>query len=262
MSATSSPARPRIRPVALPVEHGGWALLLEPLLLGLLAAPAPGGALLGLAALGAFLCRHPLALAASDLRRGRRYPRTGLALRFAAGYALLALAAGAAALALGGWVCWPAALLAAPLVAAQLSFDVRRQARALPAELVGAAALSALAAAVAMAGGWALAPALALWAYVAARALPSVLYVRARLRRARGEAAPAAPALLAQLAGLLAVAGLAALGLLPWPAALGPALLLARAAYLLAPGRPAPRAAIVGAQEAVFGLAYVAIALL
>lgn len=247
--------RPRWRPVALPAEHGGWALLLEPLLLGLVVAPSGAGGLLALAALGAFLCRHPLALALSDRRRGRRYPRTALAEAFAAGYGALALTAGGVALALSGGVPWPALLPAAGLAALQMFYDARRAGRALLPELAGAAALAMLAPAVALCGGMALLPALALGALAMARALPAIIYVRVRLRLARGEPTSARPAILAHVAGLAAGLALVAFGLLPWLAALALALLLARAAWTYAP----VRAAIVGVQEVVAGLLTVAL---
>jgi hypothetical protein len=53
----------RLRPIALPTEHGGWSLLAAPILLGLRLAPSAADAWLSLAALGAFLTRQPLELA-------------------------------------------------------------------------------------------------------------------------------------------------------------------------------------------------------
>ena len=82
----------RIRTVALPNEHGGWGLALEPVALGLLVAPSPAGFFLAVATLGAFLKRHPFKIVAGDRRRGRRFPRTAVAERFALLYACLALA--------------------------------------------------------------------------------------------------------------------------------------------------------------------------
>ena len=80
----------RIRPIALPVEHGGWGLLFEPIVLGLLLAPSLAGLFLSVGAMGAFLARHPFKLAVGDWRRGRRIPRTALAERFAVLYVCIA----------------------------------------------------------------------------------------------------------------------------------------------------------------------------
>jgi hypothetical protein len=73
----------RLRSLALPVEHGGWGLLGEPLVLGLAIAPSWAGAGVGLFAAFAFLARHPLKLAAADWRQRRRSPRTLAAERVA-----------------------------------------------------------------------------------------------------------------------------------------------------------------------------------
>ncbi|HWQ15680.1 MAG TPA: YwiC-like family protein, partial [Roseiflexaceae bacterium] len=188
----------RLRLVALPTEHGGWGFLLEPIVLGLALAPSLAGLLLGLTAIGIFLTRHPLTLMLGDWRRGKRYPRTAWAERFVLLYGLTALAAGVAALAVAR-PFWQALALAVPLAHAQLIFDLRKQSRGLLPEVAGAWALSASAPAITLAAGAPLAPALAIWAVLAARALVSILYVRARLRRLRGVPAHAWPVYTAHL---------------------------------------------------------------
>lgn len=256
-SATPIPAR--IRLVALPTEHGGWGFLLEPIVLGLALAPTGAGLLLGIAALGAFLTRHPLQLALGDRQRGKRYPRTILAERFALGYGLLTL------LGLGGaaWLAeapfWQALALAAPLAALQQAYDLRKQSRALAAELAGAAALAALTPAILLAAGWELTAAFVLWFILIARAIPAILYVRARLRRVRGIAASATSSFLAHGMALAVVAGMAAAGLTPWTAPLALAILALRAIYGLSSRRRPIRAAIVGFQELAFGILTVAL---
>src|SRR5215510_13317849 len=67
------------RTVVLPREHGGWSLIAEPALLGLLVAPSWAGLALGLAGLLAFLARQPLRLYLVDRTRSRSLPRTALA---------------------------------------------------------------------------------------------------------------------------------------------------------------------------------------
>lgn len=65
--------RVRLRTVARPVEHGGWSLTLEPVASGLLVAPSLAGPFISLAAVGAFLARHPFKIVTGDRRRGRRF---------------------------------------------------------------------------------------------------------------------------------------------------------------------------------------------
>lgn len=76
--------RSTFRSVALPAEHGGWGLTLEPGLLGLLVAPGLAGLCIAAGAMVAFLVRTPLKIVAVDHRRGRSLERTRLARRVAA----------------------------------------------------------------------------------------------------------------------------------------------------------------------------------
>ena len=71
------------RAVAVPSEHGGWGLTLEPVLLGLLVGFSWSGVAIGLATFLAFLVRTPLKLALVDRRRQRRLPWTRVASQIA-----------------------------------------------------------------------------------------------------------------------------------------------------------------------------------
>jgi hypothetical protein len=247
----------RWQAVALPPEHGSWGLVGEPVALGLLVAPAWASLLVGLGAFAGFLAYRPAKLALGDLRRGRRYPRTALALRFAAAFGLVACLVLAGALFLDRALAGPGWLLpftlAAPFAVVFVVYDLR-PGRSWQAEVAAPVAFAATAAAMAWAGGVPPAVALSLWAVMAARSVPSVLYVRERLRLERREPARPAPAVAAHLAGLTAVAALAAAGWLPWLGVLAVGLLLARAAWgLSALRRPAtPRA--VGFGEIAWGV--------
>ncbi len=256
-------AKVRWRTLALPNEHGAWAFLLEPALLGLGVAPSPAGFVLVVAGLGALLTQHPLGLALADLRRGKRFPRTLPALGLAASYGALTLLMVVAAFRLGAR---PAALaplaLVLPIALVQLGFDARNRGRDARAEIAGALALGALAAAIVMAGGGPWGVALALWLVAAGRNVPSVLYVRARLRLQRGGAAPRGPVLAAHVAALVAVAGACVAGVLPWLALGAFAVLLTRAAAGMRPSAPVLAAKSVGMLEMAFGLTTVAAVLL
>ena len=246
-----------MRRVVLPAEHGGWAFLGEPMLLGLLVAPSAAGALLALAAVAAFLTRQPLRLWAGDRRRGRSYPRTVLAARVLAVLAALGLAATAGALGLARGPAWLALVPAGALGAVAIAADLSLRSREALAEIAGALALTFLATAIALAGSWTTAPAFALAAALAARFVPTILFVRARLRLDRGERPSFAPSWIAHG---LAVAGMGALAgreLLPWAAVAVTGLLLLRAAYGLSPWRPRLRTAMLGVTEIAFGLVVV-----
>jgi hypothetical protein len=208
-----------LRAVALPTEHGGWGFTLEPILLGLAVAPSWAGAGLAAVALAAFLARRPWRLLAEDLRRGRRMPRTRIASVVLA--ACLGICAGglAAATLLASGPFWWAALAALPAAATQLGLDLARRSRSFLAEAAGALAMGCAAPAIALAGGWDAAPAFGLLAVIAGRAVPSILLVRAQIRRTRGGPARPAATHAAHGSALAALAALAATGTVAWPAA-------------------------------------------
>jgi len=241
--------------VAIPTEHGGWGLTLEPALLGLLVAPSQSGAALALVALVGFLARTPIKLALVDRTRNRRMPRTMLAEKV--GAIELAVMAGlvtiAAATAHGAF--WIPIAIALPFVAVELWFDMRSRGRRLLPELAGTIGIGSVAAAIVLADGGAPKLAFALWSIVAARAIASIPFVRLQLRRYKrqpnrrltSDAAQGAAVVVAigaftldadLFAGLMAIV---ALGLLEvWAAR-----------------RPPPDAPLLGAQQVVAGLTVV-----
>ena len=252
--SNSARGRVRLRTVALPVEHGGWSLTLEPVALGLMVAPSAAGLLLAAATAGAFLARHPFKIVAADRRRGRRFPRTAAAERFLLLYGGVALASAlAAAATAGSYVFFLPLLAALPLVSTQLAFDAAGRGRALTPELLGSVGLAAVSASIALAGGLPLPASLGLWAVLAGRAAPSILYVRARLRLLHGQAPSALPTVVAHVLALVLVAQLARAGVAPPAAAAALLLLLLRAAaglYAAGAGGSAKR---VGLYEIGYG---------
>lgn len=191
-AATTPPAaaaRSPWRSVAIPNEHGGWGLTLEPVLLGLLVAPSLAGVLLGVAAFLAFLVRTPLKLLSIDRRHHRWVERSRWAARIATIELALIGLLGVAALLLAGWVWLVPVALAAPLVIVEWSYDSRGRGRRLIPELTGAAGIAAVAATIVLAGDGSAHLAVAVWMILAARAIGSIPFVRvqiARLRRGTG----------------------------------------------------------------------------
>lgn len=257
---TPSEARPRPlwRGVVLPPEHGSWGLVAEPLLLALMVRPSLGGLLLALGVVAGFLAYRPAKLLYTDLRRGRRFRRTGIALSFASVLVLISAALLLASAEVAGPGPFVAFLFAAPFALVFVAYDLA-PGRSWQAETAAPLAFASSAAAVALAGSGSWRLAAALWAVVVARSLPSVLYVRARLRLERGEPARTWLALVAHVLGLLAVAWMATVGWLPILAVLAMALLLARASFGLSPSRRKASASAVGLSEIGWGLIVIVI---
>jgi len=192
-TATRAPAAARspLRSVAMPNEHGGWGLTIEPVLLGMLLAPSIAGLCLGAAAVLAFLVRTPVKLVSIDLRHARWTDRSRLAARVAVAELTLVIVLGLVAVWSAGWGWTVPVAIALPLVIVEWWYDARGRGRRLVPELAGAVGIAAVAAAVVVAGGGDASLALGAWLVLAARALGSIPFVRVqigRLRRGGGRA--------------------------------------------------------------------------
>jgi hypothetical protein len=240
----------RIKTIALPVEHGGWGFLLEPIALGLLLAPSPAGLYLALSAVALFLLRQPLTIV--FLNRHRDSPRTALAWRFAALYLIVSLTAFAAAIIFSEHSFILPLAIAAPLAAVQVAYDGSGRKRVLFAEIAGTVAISSLAAAVALLGGWPRAASFALWAIMSARAVPSIFYVRGCLARLHRRATSSLPIWIVHAGALMLVAALTRAGLAPRLAFAAMMILAVRAVVGFRKLRVTPKQ--LGFSEIGFGL--------
>jgi YwiC-like protein len=247
----------RFRPVALPVEHGGWGLLFEPILLGLLLAPSLAGLFVSASAAAAFLARHPFKLAMTDWHRKRAMRRTVLAKRFAIVYASVAIVSLALAIRTSGEEFFLPLVFAAPIAIVQLSYDSVGKSRALVAELAGSLSTGALATAIAICGGWPRPLAFALWVLITARSVPTILYLRARLRLLRQKPAATRNTIVAHLLAVFVTIVLAWEQVAPWLALLAMVILLIRACAGLRSVRPTTPQRL-GAGELFFGVFTVA----
>lgn len=250
-----SEARSPLRSVALPAEHGGWGLTLEPGLLGLLLAPSPAGLCVAAGAMVAFLVRTPLKIVAVDRRRGRTLGRTRLATKVAAVelVVLAALAGGALVLA-ESWF-WVPGVVALPLLVIEGWFEVRSRGRRLVPELAGAIGVCSVAAMVVLADGGAAGLAAGAWLVLAARVATSIPHVRSQIARIHHRPSQARAA----LAGDLAAIGLVALAVLLdrdlWAGGL--AVLIVIAIQRAAATRPVPRPVILGLRQMAMGFGVV-----
>lgn len=243
--------------VAVPTEHGGWGLTVEPALLGLLVAPSWAGAALAAAALVAFVARTPIKVALVDRWRHRRIPRTVLAEKLAAIELGLLVGLVGLAFATARGEFWLPIAVALPLIAVELRFDMRSRSRRLVPELAGTIGIGGVAAAIVLADGGEPALAAALWCIVAARAVASIPFVRLQLCRYKRQPYRILTSDAAQGAAV-AVAGGAVL--LDTGVAAGLGAIAALALFQAwASRRPPPAAAVLGAQQVVAGLTVVLI---
>ncbi len=253
VTSSPKPSGVRWQAVALPAEHGSWSLVIEPILLGLLVAPTWGGLFLGLAGFCAFLAHQPVKIILLDRKRGRSYARTQLAVRFAFLYLGLAIIFLALAVWLVGLRPLLPLIVAIPLMLIFGMYD-QRPGRHWQAELSAPVAFAAIAASIPLAAGWSWPTAVALWAVMAARSAPSILYVRSRLRLVKGKAAQRKRAWLAHLIALAVVAGLVWWDLLPETAVVAMLILLIRALSGLSRYRRSWSTKTIGFVEIGFGL--------
>lgn len=243
----------RIRAVALPVEHGGWSLLLEPIVLGLILAPTVPGLFVSFAATGAFLARHPFKLAVRDWRRKLHSPRTVMAERFAILYVFIAIFGLTFAIKTGGTALLFPLLLATPSVILQLFYDATARSRALIPELAGSISTGAVATAIAISGGWPHPAAFGLWVILAARALPTILYVRARLQLLHRKQASPSGVIVVHLLAVLVLIALATVRLVPYAAVLAILILCLRASVGFSKFDRQVTAKKLGMREVAFG---------
>ncbi len=241
--------------VALPTEHGGWSLTLEPVILGLIVAPTWSGAALGAAALVGFLIRTPLKFSLGDRRRRRLLPRTVKADRVVLVEALiLAMLLAAAAVAAHG-PFWAPLLFAVPLFALELWFDLRSKSRHFLPEMAGTVGIGSIATAIALAGNTDPPIAWGLWVIATARAVAAIPFVRVQLRRAKNQAFRVAGSDTAQVIAVALIVMTTAGGATSVAAA---AAIAALALIHLAQVRmAAPRAPVLGAQQVALGLGVV-----
>jgi hypothetical protein len=252
--------KPEVRAVAVPTEHGGWSLTLEPAILGLIVAFSPAGLALAAAALIGFVARTPLKVILVDRFRNRWLERTTLAARILAVEAVVgSLLVVLAVVYARGSFWWPL-LISLPLIAIELWHDMRSRSRHLIPELAGSIGIAGIAAIVALAGGESSRTASGLWIVMAARVIGAVPFVRVQLLRFKERAYSIRPSDTFQVGAVAVVLVAWGVDLVPLGAVIAIAIL---ALFEVAAVRIQPvRAAMVGAQQVVLGLTVVVIAAL
>lgn len=253
----TQPMRPAVslKRILLPAEHGAWGMIAEPIVAGLAIAFSPAGPWIALFAAAVFMARQPLKVLFSGIAARAKWAEYhNKALQYAAVFAMIAAGAFVGiALTADSSALVPFAL-AAPLAAYQFYFDITRRGRRLLPEVAGAAAISAVIASMALAAGLGTGIAAALWATYVFRAVPSIMYVRTRLRLEKGRPASVVEPIAASFTALGAVGLLTAAGAASYLTLGVFVLLMLRAAIGLSPMRKKVRATRIGIMEVVYGI--------
>lgn len=244
------------RSVAVPSEHGGWSLTIEPAVLGMWIEPSLAGVAIGLIGLVAFVMRTPLKLVLVDSKRHRWMDRTSLALRIAVVEALVLAALVVVAFVSADHPFWVPLAIAAPLMAVELWFGMNSRSRKLAPEMAGTIGIGSIAAAIVLAGGGSAAVATGAWLVIVARAAATIPFSRLQIRRIKGHEDPKAPTVVMQFVAIaMTIVGLW-LGWLPVaaPVAVGLLALFQLEELQFDP----PGAPMLGVQQMFVGLGTVA----
>ncbi len=216
---TKRPSRLR-KQLIFPAEHGSWAWLLVPFLVGTAVARTPSLPvwLVLLGGLAAFLLRQP-AIVWLRVRQGRgRRSDEPLALRLMLLLGGVVLLCGVGLLLYGRIVMvWLLLPFAALLLAYMQVARSRQSTRTLQMELIGAAGLALMAPAAMLAAiGTSYPTVWLVWGLMAAQNVLGVFYVRQRIADTHERPFNRQLLLWSHLAGLVLVAGTAVAGLIPW----------------------------------------------
>lgn len=248
----------RWRTIVLPTEHGSWAFVSEPIILGMLLAPSWGGLAFCIAVFAAFLLRQPLKIYLKDMKHRRQVPRTAVARQFTFIFSGILIVA-----TISLWLTSPdlrmlvPLFFALPMIAIQFIADLQNNSRSLLAELTSSLATGAVASALVLINGWFFLPAFGLWLALGVKAITSVLYVRARLRLERNQPTYTLFVVISHAVtlGILAIA--AFFEVVPWTVPAAMFVLFVRATVGLSSLRKIRQPKSIGLQEIGYGLGYV-----
>lgn len=243
----------RLRGIALPIEHGSWGFLFEPMLAGLLIAPSFAAIWISLLMIGAFLTRQPLKIWLTDLKAQRKLPQTTVAIKFTSIYGIIFLAGLTGCLYFVKLENFVPFLLISPLIIYQIYCDASRQSRNLLPEITGAIAISSSIAVIALADNRTFISSFALWLIFIARLISSIIYVRNRLRLEKGKEFSFITNFLINLTAVLFIGCLTYFGLSSILTLIMFLILFGRSIWGLSPYRKKVKAMKIGIWEVIYG---------
>lgn len=249
----ASAARINIKQISLPTEHGSWGFLFEPIVVALAIGPSVSGFAIAVMTIGAFLVRQPLKVLIIDRLGQKNNARARAAIKFLLLFSAVSAAGFVSTLYLTGIKPLFPFILVLPFAAVQIYFDGSRKSRGLLPELLGGVSISSSSAAIMLAGGASVFAAAAIWILMIARLIPSIIYIRNRLRLEKGKGHSFIQPVAFHSAAFITVVVLAYYGGVPWLAAAAMVVLLFRAVRGLSPTRKKLKAMQIGVLEVLYG---------
>ncbi len=246
-------AKINLKQISLPTEHGSWGFLFEPIVVALAIGPSFSGLAIAVMTIGAFLARQPLKVLIIDRLGQKNSARARAAVNFLILFSAISAAGFASTLYLTGIRPLMPFILVLPFAAVQIYFDGSRKSRGLLPELLGGVSISASSAAIMLAGGASVFAAAAIWILMIARLIPSIIYIRNRLRLEKGKRHSFSQPVAFHSAAFIAVVVLAYYGGVPWLAVAAMAILLFRTVNGLSASRKKLKAMQIGVLEVVYG---------
>jgi hypothetical protein len=239
--------------ISLPIEHGSWGFLFEPLLAATLLVPVFSSLWIALLCIGAFLLRQPIKVFLADKFAKRNLPQTTVAMKFILIYGLIHLLGVVGCLLFVKTESFLPFAIILPFAVYQIYVDSSKRSRELIPELTGAIAISSSSAVIALAGGWNYLNAFALWLIFVCRLIPSILYVRNRLRLEKGKEFTRNAVVISHFFALIIIGILAVNFLIPRLPLIMFFVLTLRAIWGLSPYRKKVKAMKIGVWEVIYG---------
>jgi len=244
-----------IKAAALPREHGSWAYVLEPVLLGLLTAFSIEGLCLGIGSFFIFLSHQPVRSFFDEKGPARR-----TAAYFILGYGAAGTLLVSFFLINTNTAVWLPFFAAVLLMSIYLVLDLTGHGKEFYVRFLAPFSISLSAMSIVMSAGWNWEKAVMISVIVNLRFIPTAYYIRAKLRQSGNETFVRRTTPGVHLVSVLAAVYLVYLNMLPVLVSAGVIILAVRAFYGLYFDKKKVIPKHLGIKEFAFGLIYLACA--
>ena len=177
----------QIKVFLFPKEHGGWAILVEALLVGLAFHHSFLSVGMGVMSTLVFLVINPLSFWLKDTLGGKRYPRTEITERISVIYLIGITLLFLICFLSSSTKFWIPLIPAFFLIVIQIFCIVRHQEKEYWVQVLSGMSGGAITASILIAGGYDLSFALLMWLLLAFRSLMSIVFIREKARQIKGE---------------------------------------------------------------------------